>query len=70
VEDLETEVARLRDLGELNVSDKTYKQLLSISSATVDRPSEITSISILISMSWLLKEAQSRMAAEEREEYF
>lgn len=34
---LETEVARLRDLGELRVSDKTYKKLLSISSATIDR---------------------------------
>ena len=34
---LETEVARLRDLGELRVSDKTYRKLLSISSATIDR---------------------------------
>ena len=34
---LETEAARLRDLGELRVSDKTYKKLLSISSATIDR---------------------------------
>ena len=34
---LETEVARLRDLGELRISDKTYKKLLSISSATIDR---------------------------------
>jgi len=34
---LETEVERLRDLGELKVSDKTYRKLLSISSATIDR---------------------------------
>ncbi len=34
---LETEVGRLRDLGELKVSDKTYEKLLSISSATIDR---------------------------------
>ena len=34
---LETEVGRLRDLGELRISDKTYNKLLSISSATIDR---------------------------------
>jgi hypothetical protein len=34
---LETEVGRLRDIGELKVSDKTYEKLLYISSATIDR---------------------------------
>lgn len=34
---LETEVKRLRRLGELEVSEDTYKKLLQISSATIDR---------------------------------
>lgn len=34
---LETEVKRLRDLGELKISDQTYKKLCQISSATIDR---------------------------------
>ncbi|MFQ6109684.1 MAG: transposase [Candidatus Aminicenantales bacterium] len=34
---LEKEVGRLRELGELRVSDETYAKLLTISSATIDR---------------------------------
>jgi len=34
---LEQEVGRLRDLGELRVSDETHEKLLRISSATIDR---------------------------------
>jgi len=34
---LETEVKRLRELGELDISEQTYSKLLQISSATIDR---------------------------------
>lgn len=34
---LETEVKRLRELGELKISDRTYEKLCRISSATIDR---------------------------------